>query len=155
MKIILISLVAVVMVGCSTAQRDKTNLVDVRKGGILAQGGITRNGERLDVLLIDLQKMSPEDKTNLWVEFSDGKKIALSLIKMEEVKSRSTKEWQSPDYSNTQKSFSVGGYRFKFDDNTLISFSASKYGNPPSDQTVAFTQIGTFSSNDYIRAIPN
>lgn len=145
MRIVLMWLVAVMMISCSMAQKNKTNIIEVRKGEILAQGEPTRDGERLNVLTIDLQRMSSDGKTNLWVEFPDNQKFALSAITMEEVKSRSTKEWQSPD-SKTQKSFDVGGYWFEFDGNTLISLSVSKYGRPPT-QKIAFTRIGSFSSN--------
>ena len=82
MKNVLIWLIAVMMIGCSMAQKNKTNIIEVRKGGILAQGEPTRDGEQLNVLIIDLQRMFPENKTNLWIEFPDNKKITLSAIKM-------------------------------------------------------------------------
>ena len=91
MRIVLMWLVAVMMISCSMAQKNKTNIIEVRKGEILAQGEPTRDGERLNVLTIDLQRMSSDGKTNLWVEFPDNQKFALSAITMEEVKSRSTK----------------------------------------------------------------
>jgi hypothetical protein len=141
MKPALLLILAAAFLCCMAAS---PNILFVAKGGIKAQGTISKQREQIDLIQIDLQRVSELELRDLWVGLSPTNQITFAEVTESVIKETSSTNFVS-ETGKPSHTYYAAGYSFRFEEGHLVNFQANRYGFPPK-KTTAFVKLGSRKS---------
>jgi len=119
-----------------------TNLLFVHKGGIMAQGSVSKGREQIDLIQISTVTLSDSQLRDFWVDLSPSNRVTFTELGENAIKQICSTNFALESSGTVSNMYYVGGYSFAFSGGRLITLQASRYGFPPKE-AATFTKVGS------------